>query len=274
LCVRGRWLLVTLVTIATFTFAFLLSDAPAAFLILEDRFDTVDAALVMAGDPDYERTITAARLVAEGKARLFVATGGGPGPGENAVSLREKAIALGVPPERIRMEQVSRGTLESLLAVRPILLAEGATSIVLVTSPYHQRRAFQLAVRVLGPGVKVLNCPAQPSWWSPHRWWRVQRSRWVVITEYLKLVYYTFFRKDWIRIEHHNGRSSSFGSVGATSGGERGSGLLDDPGGRPAREAAGGQILCPPRGPGIRHAGARATRLPSPLPKMRKTQPR
>jgi uncharacterized SAM-binding protein YcdF (DUF218 family) len=193
--VRGRWLLVTLAPIAIVTFVFLLSDAPASFLVLEDRFDTVDATLVMAGDPDYERTITAARLVREGKARLFVATGGGPGPGDNAESLREKAIALGVPPERIRMEQVSRGTLESLLAVRPILLAEGATSIVLVTSPYHQRRAFQLAVRVLGPRVKVLNCPAQPSWWSPHRWWRVQRSRWVVITEYLKLVYYTFFAK-------------------------------------------------------------------------------
>lgn len=192
---RARWLLVTLAPIATFAFAFLLSDAPAAFLVLEDRFDTVDAALVMAGDPDYERTITAARLVREGKARLFVATGGEPGPGDNAASLREKAIALGVPPERIRMEQVSRGTRESLLAVRPILHAEAATSIVLVTSPYHQRRAFQLAVRVLGPGVKVLNCPAQPSSWSPHRWWRAQRSRWVVLTEHLKLAYYTFFAK-------------------------------------------------------------------------------
>ena len=114
------------------------------------------------------------------------------------------------------MEEVSRRTIESLLAVRPILHAEGATLIVLVTSPYHQRRAFQLAVRVLGPGVNVLNCPAQPSWWSPHLWWRAQGSRWVVFTEYLKLAYYTFFAKIGSEPGTTMGRSSSFGSAEAT----------------------------------------------------------
>jgi hypothetical protein len=52
-------------------------------------------------------------------ARLLVLTGGEPGPGDSAESLRLKGLAWGVPAERIRLESVSRGTRESLLAVAP-----------------------------------------------------------------------------------------------------------------------------------------------------------
>jgi uncharacterized SAM-binding protein YcdF (DUF218 family) len=166
-------------------------DRVAAWLVLEDPAVRTDAVVVMAGDPGYERTHTAARLVLSGEARLLVLTGGEAGPGDSSSSLREQAILAGVPPERIRIEETSSSTRTSLLAVRSILRDEGIDRITLVTSPYHQRRAFLAARRAL-PGVEIRNRPAESSW-SPQRWWAGRRSRHVVIREYAALGYY------WLR---------------------------------------------------------------------------
>jgi uncharacterized SAM-binding protein YcdF (DUF218 family) len=174
---------------------FLLSDAPAAWLVVEDPPRAVDAAVVLAGDPGYERTYTATRLVRANEARLLILTGGEPGPGDSAKSLRERAIAWGVSPERIRIEEVSHSTRESLVAVAPILRDEGIRSVVLVTSPFHQRRTSLTARKAL-PGIDLVNHPASPSGWSPHRWWRSDRSRRVVLGEYAKIVYYAL--RGWI----------------------------------------------------------------------------
>ena len=172
-----------------------LTDLPARWLVLEDALTQVDAAVVLAGDPDYERTHAGAELVRSGTAHLLVLTGGEPGPGDSAESLRVKALAWGVPGERIRLETVSRGTRESLLAVAPILRQENVRTVALVTSPYHQRRAFLLARRVL-PDLEVFNCPARPSSWSPRAWWRESRSRRIVISEYAKIFYSAF--RGWL----------------------------------------------------------------------------
>jgi uncharacterized SAM-binding protein YcdF (DUF218 family) len=167
-----------------------LSDVPARWLVVEDAFVDADAAVVMAGDPDYERTATAAALVRSGRVRLLVLTGGEPGPGDSASSLRAKAIALGVDPSAIRWEAESRSTRGSVVALLPVLAREDVDSVVLVTSPYHQRRA-SLAARRAWPGIRVSSRPASPSSWSPRSWWKDARSRRVVLGEYLKLAYYT-----------------------------------------------------------------------------------
>jgi uncharacterized SAM-binding protein YcdF (DUF218 family) len=171
------------------TAALVLSDLPARLLVAETPPARVDAALVLAGDPWYERTATAAAMVRSGEAYLLVVTGGERGPGDSAASLRDKAIELGVPPERIRMEAVSRSTWESLVAVAPILRREGVRSVALVTSPYHQRRSL-LAARKALPGLELRCRPALPSSWSPRGWWRDPYARRAVFSEYGKLLYY------------------------------------------------------------------------------------
>jgi uncharacterized SAM-binding protein YcdF (DUF218 family) len=169
--------------------AVVLSDAPSRFLVLNDEFDRADAAVVMAGDPGYERTATAARLFQHRRVRLVILTGGEPGPGDGSASLAAKAREWSVPADAIRTETVSHSTREAAVAVAPLLEAEGVRSVVLVTSPYHQRRAYRAALRSW-PGVRILNHPAQPSAWSPEGWWRTRASRRVVVGEYLKLLYY------------------------------------------------------------------------------------
>ena len=64
------------------------ADEPAFFLIARDPPRPADAVLVLAGDPDYERTKSAARLVLSGDARLLIVTGGEPGPGDSGEPLR------------------------------------------------------------------------------------------------------------------------------------------------------------------------------------------
>jgi len=186
---RARRVLIAGVVPAAALLALVLSDLPARWLVLEDVGAVADAAVVMAGDPDYERTATAARLVLAGQARLLLLTGGEPGPGDSAESLRERAIALGVPPAAIRTESTSRSTREAVLALAPVLERERVRSVILVTSPFHQRRAF-LAARNAWKGIAIRNRPAQPSFWSPHLWWRDRRSREAVWSEYQKLLYY------------------------------------------------------------------------------------
>jgi uncharacterized SAM-binding protein YcdF (DUF218 family) len=158
-------------------------------LIVDGPPGPSDAIVVMAGDPDYERTIAAVALMrAEGIATLIL-TGGEPGPGDSAESLRAKALALGVPEARIRVETVSHSTRQAVLAVAPILAAIGARTVTLVTSPYHERRATAAARRAW-PGITVRSRAAAPSVWRPERWWATSSGRRVVVSEYAKLLYY------------------------------------------------------------------------------------
>lgn len=169
--------------------ALLLSPVPARFLIVADPYRPSDAVVVMAGDPGYERTAAAAALTRKSPRETLILTGGEPGPGDSAESLRTMAIALGVSSARIRVETTSHSTREAVVAVAPILQSLQARTVTIVTSPYHQRRATAAARRAW-PGVTVLSHPASPSAWTPSRWWRTASSRRAVVTEYAKLLYY------------------------------------------------------------------------------------
>jgi uncharacterized SAM-binding protein YcdF (DUF218 family) len=192
---RARWSLVVVILLLSVT-GLALSNAPARFLDVEDPLEPADAALVMTGDPGFERTTAAARLVCAGNARLLVLTGGEPWPGDSAASLRARALREGVPSDRIRLEDRSTDTRESLVNVALILEEEGVKTLILVTSPYHQRRAFLAARRAL-PGLRIINRPVRTRPWPPVRpWWRDAGTRRLVFQEYAKLVYYGL--RGWI----------------------------------------------------------------------------
>jgi uncharacterized SAM-binding protein YcdF (DUF218 family) len=185
--VTSTW--IVLLAIVVVAFVVLDPEAPARWLIVQDPLEPADAALVMTGDVDYERTVAAAHLLEDGYARILVLTGGEPWPGDSAQSLRDRAIQEGVSPSQIRVETTSASTRESLVAVRPILQAEGVRSVLLVTSPYHQRRASMAARKAL-PGVRIISRPAPSAHWAPNTWWESAYSRRIVMKEYLKLGYY------------------------------------------------------------------------------------
>ena len=112
------------------------------------------------------------------------------------MSLKKKAMERGVPGKNLIVEDRSVSTREKVEFVRPILAEHGFRSVTLVTSPYHQRRAFLAARKSLGENVTLINSPADPSFWKPEGWWRDWKSVKIVITEYGKLAYY--LSRGWI----------------------------------------------------------------------------
>ena len=162
--------------------------APAYFLTPDDPLRVADAILVFSGDPDYERTLEAVHLYHLGLARYLVFSGRG-GPGDSAQSMAAVARRHGVPDEAILLEGQATSTYQNVLFVRDLLAEHHVRTLILVTSPYHQRRAY-LVARNLLPRVVLINHAARRSHWSPQGWWRSPAARTVVVREYVKLAGY------------------------------------------------------------------------------------
>lgn len=180
--------LVVAVLVAASAFVAANPDAPATFLRPEDGLVAADAALVFSGDPYYARTLEAARLYRAGYARYLVFSGRG-GSGDSAQSMAEVALRQGVPPSALLMEREATSTYENVLFVRGLLARHDVHTLILVTSPYHQRRAY-LVARHLLPGITLINHPIIAGYWHAHGWWRHPALRRVVLDEYLKIAGY------------------------------------------------------------------------------------
>lgn len=83
-------------------------------------------------------------------------------PRGEAVHYREHAIALGVPPEAITIETQATNTSQNLTNSREVLTEAGLqpASIMLISRPYQQRRAYATC-RKVWPEVDVV-CSSRP----------------------------------------------------------------------------------------------------------------
>ncbi|WP_328876418.1 YdcF family protein [Streptomyces sp. NBC_00287] len=83
-------------------------------------------------------------------------------PRGEAVHFREHAIALGVPAGAILLESNAANTGQNITLSREVLAAAGitATTVLLVSKPYMERRSFATA-RKLWPDVEIL-CASEP----------------------------------------------------------------------------------------------------------------
>jgi uncharacterized SAM-binding protein YcdF (DUF218 family) len=159
--------------------------APARFLAPSDPLRRADAVLVFSGDPEYERTLEAVRVYRAGYAPYLVFSGQG-GPGDSAQSMAEVAHRSGVPGSAILLEPRARSTYENVAFVRDLLARHHVRTLILVTSPYHERRAYLVARHVLRD-VALVNHPVPHSSWSPEGWWWTPGGRQTVVDEYAKL---------------------------------------------------------------------------------------
>lgn len=102
--------------------------------------------------------------------------------------MRDLAIKLGVPAEAIIVEDTSLHTLENASFTLPILKEQGATRIILVTSPFHQLRTFLTFSRILGPaGIEIVNHFADSDEWHPMTWFLSQTNRNLVRSELARI---------------------------------------------------------------------------------------
>ncbi len=169
--------------------------AVGRLLVVTDPLAPADAIVVLAGN-GIERTAQAARLYRAGYAPWYVVTDmplNVPGVRtDHAELMKTEAVWQGVPENVIvRAPGTHTTTYSEALAVRQMAEERGWRSLLVVSDPYHLRRArmcFRDALR--GTGVTISVQPVDPSSYDPATWWTTQdglRDTW---TEYLKLLLY------------------------------------------------------------------------------------
>jgi uncharacterized SAM-binding protein YcdF (DUF218 family) len=169
--------------------------AVGRFLVRADPLQPADAIVVLAGGGP-QRVAHGVRLFQAGYAPWFIVTNqplNTPGIRVPYVELmRTEAIWQGVPEEHILMApEIVRTTYEEALAVRRLVEERGFHSLIIVTDPFHTRRA-QMSFRdaLKGVGITISVQPANPSWYRPDAWWQSQEELRETWTEYLKLILY------------------------------------------------------------------------------------
>jgi len=118
----------------------------------------------------------AARLYHQGVVQNLILSGGVKVPGLDICEARwfqQNLVTLGVPPDRMFLEERATNTAENLSFALPIIQAQGFRTVVLIMSDFEGLRVYLTARREwLGQGLEIYECHA-PSrgHWSPWTWW-------------------------------------------------------------------------------------------------------
>jgi len=159
------------------------------WLDLTDPLAHADAIVAISGDTG-ARAETAIGLWKEGYAPLLIFSGGSSDPQSvaSAELMKRAAVAAGVPANAIAVEGTSATTEENAQRVAELMKGRGLRSAILVTSPYHQRRAAILFEREFDrAGLSFRNHPAEDPDWDATLWWTREPSRSLTLVELAKL---------------------------------------------------------------------------------------
>jgi uncharacterized SAM-binding protein YcdF (DUF218 family) len=182
----------------------LLATPIARVLVVRSEPLRADAMIVLSGAPVYaERIRHASSIYLQGHAPVVILTDDGlAGPWsrqqqKNPRSIergRDMLLAAGVPASRIvLLPEIVTSTYKEAVAARHYVRRTGLKTLLVVTSPYHSRRALWAFRRVLEPeGVSVGIDPVSPGDLSPkpNSWWLTGRGWKSVGAEYVKWPYY------------------------------------------------------------------------------------
>lgn len=145
-----------------------------------------DAIIAISGGDTSARVAEAVKLYKAGWAPQMVFSGAAldkTGP-SNAEAMFSQAVKAGVPENAILLEETAFDTTEN--AIRTSVLLGGADRVIVVTSPYHQRRAGLEFERFLGENVQVVNHPTPYDRLWPDYWWTTWGGWWLAVTEIFK----------------------------------------------------------------------------------------
>ncbi len=165
------------------------------FIYHRDVLKPADVIVVLAGE-ETERVAYGVKLFEEGWARKDrIIMAGGPVVWKYswASLMKKHAENLGVSGNAILLEEQSRSTEEDAYFTKDILTKHGYTSIILVTSPYHSKRAFNIFQDVMGDKIKIISAPVEDSWFQFDDWWKRRRDRAAVFSEYSKFLWLLMF---------------------------------------------------------------------------------
>ena len=182
------WTLAIILT--TLVVGFVLLVGVGFYLSPQDNVDKADAIVVVSGGQTTSRAEKGIDLYKQGYAPNIIFSGASLDDGpSNAFAMRDQALASGVPASNIYIDEKSQNTYENAVNSKAILQSLAASKIILVTSPYHQRRANQTFESVLGKDYQLMGVSAFDDRWSKSQWWRRGFPLFISVSETWKLIY-------------------------------------------------------------------------------------
>lgn len=150
-----------------------------------------DAIVAISGGETDARTAEAAKLYHDGYAPHIIFSGAAADPNSpsNAAAMAAIAESDGVPKSAISLDEAADNTHENAIDVAAIVRKNAYHSIILVTSPYHQRRAEIAFHRAMGSGVSIINHSSYDQNWRRSDWWATSYSRSLTLSELQKVLY-------------------------------------------------------------------------------------
>jgi uncharacterized SAM-binding protein YcdF (DUF218 family) len=170
----------------------LILDQMAKFLVVQDKLEKADVILVLAGDGNGERVREGVQLYRQDYAKYMLMSGG-PLAWKltSAQWMRKQAVESGIPEKYILLQEKSRSTIDDAEFSLPIVKEHHFRSVILVTSPYHTRRAARVFRKIFSKeGIAVIVHPVENSEFNPDRWWTRHEDVGVVVWEYVAFVLY------------------------------------------------------------------------------------
>jgi uncharacterized SAM-binding protein YcdF (DUF218 family) len=170
-------------------------SAAGVVLVEHDPLTPSDVIVVLAGNSPF-RAKHAEALYAQGLApHVIISNEPLSSHGVQTTWLELRAVGLvhlAIPDDAIvPIPELSDSTYEEALHSRDIMQAHGWHSAILVTDPFHMRRATLTFRQAFGPaGLTVAASPADDSKYGVDNWWTDRNAIMRVGQEYLKLGYY------------------------------------------------------------------------------------
>jgi uncharacterized SAM-binding protein YcdF (DUF218 family) len=167
------------------------------FLSPQSKLSKSDAIVAISGGETVSRTDEAISLYQAGWAPVLIFSGAArdaSGP-SNAAHMKQVAMAAGVPAEAILIDEAATNTQQNAEGVASIARDHGYRSIILVTSPYHQRRASLTFRRALDHSVAIINHSTTDHAWRRSAWWANDYSYNLTLSELRKTLYTLIFER-------------------------------------------------------------------------------
>lgn len=148
--------------------------------------EKVGAVVVISGGDTEARVRGAIEVYKKGVTDLIIVSGAAADKKweSNAAMMKRQAVVAGVPEDRIIMDERAENTYENAENVAGIVRSLELEEIVLVTSGYHQRRAYLEFRGALGGEVEIRNYSAPGedclNWW----WWLTPTGVFTAVKEW------------------------------------------------------------------------------------------
>lgn len=157
----------------------------------QDNLQKSQAIVAISGGDTAARTQEAVRLYKAGWAPKIIFSGAAldPNSPSNARAMQTIAVSEGVPRVDILLDETSENTQQNAADVAFIVRSQNFNKVILVTSPYHQRRAYLTFSAALGKQVTIINHSTTDQEWRRAHWWATPNSRALTSTELKKTLY-------------------------------------------------------------------------------------